>query len=790
MTTENVLVLAILAGAIILFVTERLRVDLIALLVLSGLALTGLVTPAEALSGFSNAAVVTVWAVFILSGGLSQTGVASIIGRQVMRIAGRNEVQLMAVIMLTAAIMSAFMNNVGVAALLLPVVINIARQTRIPASKLLLPLAVGALLGGMMTLIGTPPNILASDALRAYGFEPFQLFDFLPMGLILTVAGILFMILIGRRLLPTRDPVQTLSGQANGTMEPTELYELEERLALITVPSGSRLAGKSLAESRIGRALDLTILGLQREGRKQMTVRPDTVLQDNDRLLALGMIQRLEDLSSRPYLVVEDTGDTVEQLASREVGVAELKITPDSPFINKTISQIDVRQIYNLTVLAILRDGQPRRTNLQDMPLQEGDTLLLQGTQPSLSIFDELEQFGELRYSNLSDRRIIRNYRLEERLLIAHIPDGSPLVGKNLLDSRLTDTFGLVALAIIRPSSTELMPSSDTQLQSGDKILVAGNPEDLLNLRALQQLKIERQLDMKQVELESAEAGLVEAVLSPRTSLVNKNLRQIHFREKFGLSVLAIWRNGRAYRSNLNQMTLQFGDAFLLYGSREKISLLSSETDFLVLQEEEQIVAQPRKAPIAALIMVGVIGTVLLGWLPIAIAALVGAALMVLTGCLSMEDAYHYIDWRAVFLIACMLPLGIAMEQTGTASLLAEGMVNLVGDLGETALLAGLFILTSVLSQVMPNPVVTVLMAPIAINTAGDQGLSPYALMMVVAIAASASFMSPVGHPANVLVMGPGGYRFSDYIRIGIPLTILVLIITLFVLPIFWPLFP
>jgi di/tricarboxylate transporter len=306
----------------------------------------------------------------------------------------------------------------------------------------------------------------------------------------------------------------------------------------------------------------------------------------------------------------------------------------------------------------------------------------------------------------------------------------------------------------------------------------------------LQQLNVDRRLDIEQVELESADAGLVEAVLSPRTSLVNKSLRQIHFREKFGLSVLAIWRNGRAYRSGLNQMTLQFGDAFLMYGPREKIRLLSSETDFLVLQEEEQVIAQPRRAPIAALIMAGVIGAVLVGWLPLAIAALIGAALMVLTGCLSMEDAYYYIDWRAVFLIACMLPLGIAMEQTGTASLLAERMVDLVGDLGETALLAGLFVFTTALSQVMPNPVVTVLMAPIAINTAVDQSLSPYALMMVVAIAASASFMSPVGHPANVLVMGPGGYRFTDYIRIGIPLTILVLVITALVLPVFWPLYP
>lgn len=790
MTAENILVLAILAGAIILFVTELLRVDLVALLVLVALALTGLVTPAEALSGFSNAAVVTVWAVFILSGGLSQTGVARIVGRQVLRLAGEKEVSLMVVIMLTAAIMSAFMNNIGVAALLLPVVINIARHTNISPSKLLLPLAIGALLGGMTTLIGTPPNILAGEALSEYGFEPFQLFDFLPVGLAIMGAGILFMVVAGRHLLPARHPVQTLRGEANGSVDPRELYGLEERLALITIPAGSPLAGKTLAESRIGRALDLTILGLQREGRKHMSVQPDTVLQGEDRLLAVGQVEWLEDLGSRPYLIVEDAGDAVEKLASLDVGLAEYTIMPPSNFIGETISQIDVRRKYGLNVLAIRRNGRPRRTNLHDLALKDGDVLLLQGPMTSLSRFAESEKMGTLKFSKLSDERTVNNYRLEERLSIAYIPEESPLVGRSLRDSRLVETFGLIALGIIRSGQSELMPGSETELRAGDIVLVEGNPEELVILRALQKLGISRQIDMERVELETADVGLTEAVLSPRTSLVNKTLRQIHFREKYGLSVLAIWRNGRAYRSDLNRFPLQFGDAFLLYGPREKISMLAAEPDFLVLQEEEPSVARPQRARHAALIMVGVVVTVLVGWLPISIAAVAGAALMILTGCLSMEDAYRHIDWRAVFLIACMLPLGIAMQKTGTAQLLAEGMVALVGDYGAIALLAGLFLLTNVASQFMPNAVVTVLMAPIAINTAADQSLSPYALMMVVAIAASASFMSPVGHPANVLIMGPGGYRFTDYVRIGIPLTIVVLLVTLIVLPIFWPLSP
>ena len=793
MTADNILVLAILAGAVILFVTELIRIDLVALLVLASLALTGLVTPAEALSGFSNAAVVTVWAMFILSGGLAQSGVAGMIGQQVLRLPGRSEVQLMAVIMLTAAVMSAFMNNVGVAALLLPVVVHIARQTRTPPSRLLLPLAIGSLLGGMMTLIGTPPNILAGQALTAFGLEPFGLFDFMPVGIAIMVAGILFMILFGRRLLPDRHPVQDLANHgngANGSLDPRELYGLDERLALITIPAGSPLANRTLAESRIGRALGLTILGLQREGRVQMTVRPDTMLQENDRLLALGHLERLEELSTRPTIVVEDVGVDAERVLSNDVALAELEVTAASPIVSQSIAQLDIRHHYGLNVLAVRRDGRARRRDLGDLQLLEGDVLLLQGPRPDLARFGDTADSGDLHDYTLSDELSGGGYGLREHLLIAHVPEDSTLVGRTLLESRLGDTFGLVALGIIRPEHTELAPSSDTVVEAGDMILLEGNPEDLLLVRALQKLEVTSHLDVGRVELESATVGLTEAVLAPRTSLVNKTLRGIRFREKYGLSVLAIWRNGRALRSNLGTIPLEFGDAFLIYGPHDRINFLAEEPDFVVLRDEAQPMVRLNKAPLAALVMLAVVISALAGWVPIAIAAVAGAALMVLSGSLTMDEAYHYIDWRAVFLIACMLPLGIAMETTGTAEMLARGMVSMVGDYGQYALLAGLFILTNIASQFMPNPVVTVLMAPIAINTAVDLAVSPYALMMVVAIAASAAFMSPVGHPANVLVMGPGGYRFKDFVKVGVPLTIVVLIVTMLVLPIFWPLRP
>ena len=781
MTIQIVATFLILISAIILFVTERLRVDLVALLVLISLVFTGLVTPTEALSGFSNPAVVTVWAVFILSAGLSGTGVAHVIGRQVLRLSGQGEVRLLVIIMLTSAVLSAVMNNVGVAALLLPVVLTIAKQTRLSPSKLLMPLATGCLLGGLTTLIGTPPNILASDALREVGLEPFRLFDFAPVGIIIMLAGIAFMILIGRHLLPDRHPVQALSGRDYDPTAAQKLYDLEERLALVILPPDSPLDGKTLAESRIGRALDLTILGVQRNGRKQKTIPPETVLKGNDQLLVLGRLDRLEELRQNPYFLIEDDVAHINNLFSRNIGLAEMEITANSPLIGHTITDIGMRRQYHFNVLAIRRNQLTYRTKLQNFSLAKGDTLLLQGDRGALMDARHVPDFQDGLNVFVDELETAVTYQIQERLLSIRIPTNSPLVGQSLAETHLGELFGLVALSIARDDQAIVAPAPETRLNANDLLLIEGKPEELATVRGLQGLKVKHHLQPEQLELESEQVGLVEALLSPHSSLVHKTLREIQFREKYGLSVLAIWRAGRAYRSSLGDMPLQFGDAFLLYGLREKIGLLSRELDFLVPSAGIQEAPRRHKAPLAVLIMVGVVLSVLLGWLPISIAAITGAALLVLTGCIHMEEAYRQIDWRAVYLIAGMLPLGIAMEHSGTAQFIAEGMVSIVGGRGPLALLIGLFVVTSMASQFMPNPVVTVLMAPIALNMATDLDVSPYALMMTVAIAASASFMSPVGHPANVLVMGPGGYRFTDFVKIGVPLTLVVL-------PIFWPL--
>ncbi len=778
MTPEIATVLAILALAIILFVTERIRVDIVALMVLVSLALTGLVTSTEALSGFANLAVITVWAVLILSAGLARTGVASMVGGPLLRLSGGSEVRLIALIMLTVGLLSGFMNDIGVAALFLPVVVDIARRTGRPPSKLLIPLAFAALLGGLNTLIGTPPNILISDALRQYGLKPFGMFDYTPTGVAVMLAGIAFMLLVGRHLLPARDIKQMTTGVE---ADRGGRFGLQERLFVARVPAGSPLVGKTLIESRLGSALGLNVVGIMREGRTILAPGPESVLVPGDRLLVEAHPDRLAELRGKRQLLIDEQRLTLDSLVSSQIGLAEVALRPDSPLAGRTLGGTHFRSRYGVIVLAIRRDDVILRRSLETIPIQQSDVLLVQGA------LDQIDRLGGSPDLLVSPCESTGVYRLEEVLMAVRVPELSSLAGKTLVQSRLGDAFHLGVLGIIRDGTTNLAPGPDAKLEAGDTLLMKGTPEDLEALEALQSLEIEGEPPPGLAQLESEDIGLVEAVLSPYSALPGRTLRQIHFRDRYGLTVLAIWRQGRPYRTDLRDMTLELGDAILLYGPRQKLKVLGTDRDFLVLTEEAQEPPRRNKAPVAVGIMAIVLVPVILGWLPISIAALAGVVLMVLTGCLTMGEAYRSIEWKAIFLIAGMLPLGIAMERTGAASYLAEGMVRLVGGFGPLAVMAGLFLLAALASQVMPNPAVAVLLAPIAMNTARDIGISPYPLMMAVAISASAAFLSPVGHSANVLIMGPGGYRFADYAKVGVPLTIAVLLVVLVAVPLVWP---
>ena len=460
MTLEIVLTLTILSIAVILLVTERLRVDLIALLVMGGLVITNLVTPEEALSGFSNPAVITVWAVFILSGALSRTGIADVMGRQVLRLSGQGEVRLMVVIMLTAGVMSAFMNNVGVVALLLPVVVHIARQTRLPPSKLLMPLAFGALLGGMTTLIGTPPNILASDALRDFGMQPFSFFDFAPVGVIIMIVGIIFMVLVGRYLLPSRDVTKEL--RETGNMSLRRAFELQERLLVIRLPDDSALAGKTLVESRIGSAIGLNVIGISRNDQTHLSPDTETKLQGGDRLLVAGSIERLDELRQQQLSIIMDKSLSVESLVSEKIRIIEVELSPQSSLLGKTLQQVNFRSLFGVNVLSIRREGAPLRSNLQDIQLRMGDRLLIQASENQL---DELGKSTDIVVSGDGSTGV---YSLHEMLFAIKVPKESNLVGKTLIESRLGDAFDLMVLGILRNGETFLIPEPKERLLAGD----------------------------------------------------------------------------------------------------------------------------------------------------------------------------------------------------------------------------------------------------------------------------------------------------------------------------------
>ena len=591
MTQENILVLVILAAAVILFVSERLRVDLIALLVLITLRITGLITIEEAFSGFASPAVITVWSVYIVSGGLFKSGIADILANFMLRLSGQSYLRLLFIIMITVGIMSSFMNNIGAVAILLPAVVSAGRKINVAPSKLLIPMAFTSLLGGKMTLIGTPPNILATSIMESYGgMEPFGFFDFTPMGAIVLVVGILYFLLIGNHLLPDRTP----SGQLS------ESYQIRDYLSEVRVKDKSSLVGKTLAESQLG-------------------------------------------------------------------------------------------QNYNLNVVQIHRSGERLRVPSQNPVFRSGDILLVQG------------------------------------------------------------------------SSQNILKSCEA-----------------LDLEAIPEWKFE--------DFSQGTQTMIEVTLSPRSKMQGQTLKEIDFRAHFGLTVLALQHRGKSIFSNLADIPLDFGDAMLIQGPEDRIAQLRRDEDFLILETPPMETKRTQKAPLAVLILAGVLLVVSMRILHVSTAMLIGAVLMILTGVLKMDEAYQAIEWKSVFLIAGMLPMGIAMQNSGTALFLAQKIVDVVGNWGTIAVLMGIFLMTALTTEVMSNAAATVLVTPIAIDAARSLGANPQTFVMAVVIAAATSFLMPIGHQANVLVFGPGGYKFGDYTRVGIWLNIIIFFVVLVFLPLIWPL--
>jgi di/tricarboxylate transporter len=785
MTGEIAIVLGILAISLILFVSEIVRMDVVALLVLGTLAITGLVSPDEAFAGFSNSAVITVWAMFILSEGLTRTGIADIIGRQVMRIAGKREISMILVIMITGAVLSAFMNNIGVAALMLPVVVEVARRTRIPASRLLMPLAYSTLLGGLMTLIGTPPNLLIAESMASSGYEPFRLFDFTPIGGGVMFVGVLFVALFGRLLLPVKK-AEREKGLSQRSLR--NRYKLHERTFMMRVPYNSVLVGKTLAESRIGRSTGLIILGLMRGGRSEPLPSRQTLLRGGDGILVQGRVDQFRELRRWSELVIEREAPVLKSMVADKIGYAEVELAENSTLVGELIRDAGFRSRFDVSVVGIYRRDGYRLTNLAFVPLRAGERILVQGETDAIQGLEKFNDFT--RVDILGSDELGRRYAADERLFVVRLPKDSELVDVTLEKSRLADAFDFRVVAIFRDGKLRVMPRGDEVLEPGDLLLISGQPEDLDVLRGFQELNIDTRVPANLGTFDSERLTLLDATLDPRSRLAGKTVGELNFRERYGIELAGIEREGDPVTTDLATERLQIGDALLLLGPRDRLQLLASDPDFLTLTPLGQEPPDTRRAPLAAAIMLGVVLSVMLGYAPIAVAAVVGGTIMVLTRCLSMESAYRAIDWRAIFLIAGMLPLGTAMQDTGAATYLADQVMALLGDAGPWPVIMGLYILTAMATMIIPTAALVVLMSPIVLSAMGDLGLEPQTAMMAIAMAASASFTSPISHPANILVMGPGGYRFVDYLKVGVPLTLVVFVAVMALLPVFWPLTP
>jgi di/tricarboxylate transporter len=785
MTFEIALVLGILVISLILFISEVIAMDVVALLVLGSLAVTGLVDTNQAFAGFSNSAVITVWAMFILSEGLTRTGIADIIGRQVMRVGGSREVTLIFVIMITGAVLSAFMNNIGVAALMLPVVVDVARRTGIAASRLLMPLAYSTLLGGLMTLIGTPPNLLISESMVLGGYKPFALFDFTPVGGVVMVVGVLFVVIGGRFLLPK---ISAKHGKHVSQRSLRALYKLQERTFMVHVPRDSVLVGKTLAETRIGASTGLIILSLLRNGRNESLPGRQTIIRGGDGLLVQGRIDQFRELRRWSDLVIERESSVLKSMVASKVVYASVVIAEGSSVVSELIRDATFRTRFDVAVVGILRKDGYRLTNLAYVPIRTGDRILVQG---EIDAIEQLEKFSDLEDIKIyTPEQLRKTYQTDERMFVVRVPKDSDLAEETLKKSRLADVFDFRVIAIFRDGELNVMPHGDEVLRGGDLLLIEGQQSDLDVLRGMQELEIDTKVPGNLGTLETERLTLMDATLDPRTSLAGMTVGELNFRERYGIELAGIWREGTTIGTELADERLQVGDALLLLGPRDRLQLLSSDSDFLILTPLGQEPPDTRRAPLAGFIMMAVIGVVMAGYAPISIAAVIGGTIMVLTGCLNMEQAYRSIDWRAIFLIAGMLPLGTAMQESGAATYLANQVMSLLGDAGPWPVIMGLYILTAMATMIIPTAALVVLMSPIVLSAMSDMGVQPETAMMAVAMAASASFTSPISHPANILVMGPGGYRFVDYLKVGVPLTIVVFITVMVMLPILWPLVP
>ena len=599
MSIDIIIVLFIILLAFVLFVSETLPMDVVALTVLSMLLITGQLTPAEGISGFSNPAVITIAILFVLSHALQKTGVLEYLVIKINQLVSRSLVIGLAVYLVSIALASALVNNTAIVAIFMPVTIRMAEKYHISPSKVLMPLSYAAILGGTLTLIGTSTNLLVNSIFVKSGpYTPLGMFEFSRYGIFLLVVGLTYVVLIAYRILPSRTVTSSL----------TKSYHMGGYLT-------------------------------------------------------------------------------------------ELKIGDDSPLLGGTTLDRQISQNYDVTILGIQRNKKLLSTNLRETPLEKGDILLVRGSVENFFRMKEVEQV----------------YMLTDEKL-------------------------------------------------------------------------------NQEELTKEENLLVECLLTNQSELVGQSLKEANFRRRFGSFVLAIRREGDILRKKIAHVILRAFDTLLVYGSREKIREMRDSGGFIVLTELERSLRKHRFWWLSIIVIIGAVLLAALSLVPILKGVIIGLAILLVARVITPLEAYNAINWQIIVLIGCLIPLGIAIQSSGTAILIGNTMVNLLQYVPEYQqaifLLAMIYLVAMILTEVSSNAATAIIMTPIALAASAKLGLDPRPFIFAICFAASASFITPIGYQTNLMVYGPGGYKFSDYIRVGLPLSITLWVMAVILIPMLWPFTP
>ena len=588
---QALFVTGLLIVATALLVTERLRADLVALLVLAALIAMQVLEPSQALSGFSNPATVTVACMFLISAALKDTGLVGFLGDRLLLHGPTGQVSLLLLAAAVIATLSAFINNTAVVAIFMPIVLRACQGNRISPSRMLMPLSFFAMLGGTCTLIGTSTNILVDSIGQDQGFAPFRMFEFSALGLVLVTVGTLYILLVARKTIPDRIPAES----------------------------------------------------------------------------------------------------------------------PDQDFhLNRYLSEIVILE-------------------------------------------------------------------------------GSPLIGQTIVEARFGERFELEMLAHGREGEIHGLPAGHDKLEAGDLLLVSGSADALMRLNDSAGLAVKPGRHPDVADLKAADSVVLEAVIAPTSDLEGRTMKGVGFRNRFGATALAVRRHGLNIRAKIGHLRLAVGDELLILAPRHALDRLKRQSSFVVLQELEVPVLKPVRATLTILIAAGVVVAATAGWLQIVEAAVIGAVLMVLTGCLSHRRIYQSIDWQVIFLLAGLIPLGVAMQHSGAAEWAVNLLLRYAGGWGPHVVLSLFFLLTSLLTGFMSNTATAALLAPLSINIALQLGVDPRPFLVALTFAASAAFWTPIGYQTNLLVYSPGGYRFRDFVLVGGPLTLIVWILSSLLIPVLFP---